>query len=462
MTIKEFCKKYDRLEANVRGKIHRNRSSLKEHITKTPYSKNVSLDEFAVNFLLEDRRSRKSVKKQNEKSDAAAAEKPVEDPAPKNTASEYEYQAYHFWSDEKTAKVMELCFQKVHDDYRTLEYIPDGFKTMSLCKCAVENHGIALNYVPEQYVSDELCRIAVDNDCIALMFVPEKHLTYNMVKSAFEKYAEKNSEAIENKSMLGGDMTDNIRQLLSFVPTEMRSRYICTKALQGSPFNIKFIPISCFTEEIIEKALQTEIGIRNLPNVFFSREDVIAAALQTRTGRERIPLEYWTKEKIIETIKKYGFEGIPREVFDYKLYIKLIDAELLKPEQVYESDYYSKPLSEQEWESLRNIAVKRQMRYDELYELILKDPHNIRLMSPDDEKYDLYAYVAIGGDGDALKYIPMSKRTYRMCKEAVGRSADALLYVPEEFKEKLISEIKGRRDILKYIFNGDYFSDMFL
>lgn len=462
MTIKEFCQKYDRLEANVRGKIQRNRSLLKEHITKTPYSKTVSLDEFAVNFLLEDRRSRKSVKKQNEKSDAAAAEKPVEDPAPKNTASEYEYQAYHFWSDEKTAKVMELCFQKAHDDYRTLEYIPDGFKTYDLCKCAVENHGIALNYVPEQYVSDELCRIAVDNDCIALMFVPEKHLTYNMVKSAFEKYAEKNSEAIENKSMLGGEMTDNIRQLLSFVPTEMRSQYICAKALQGSPFNIKFIPISCFSEKIIEKALQTEIGIRNLPNVFFSREDVIAAALQTWTGRERIPFEYWTKEKIIETIKKYGFEGIPREVFDYKFYMKLIDAELLKPEQVYESDYYSKGLSQEEWSSLREIAVKKARRYDELYELILKDPHNIRLMSPDDEKYDLYAYVAIGGDGDALKYIPMSKRTYRMCEEAVGRSADALLYVPEEFKEKLISKIKGRRDILKYIFNGDYFSDLFL
>lgn len=463
MTIKEFCQKYDRLEANVRGKIQRNRSLLKEHITKTPYSKTVSLDEFAVSFLLEDRRNRNSVKKLNEKPVATAAKKPVEDPAPKNTDSEsYEYQAYHFWSDEKAAKVMELCFQKVHDDYRTLEYIPDGFKTYELCKCAVQNHGIALKYVPEQYVTDELCRIAADNDCIALMFVPEKYITYNMVKSAFEKYAEKNSKAIENKSMLGGDMTDNIRQLLSFVPVEMRSRYICTKALRGSPCNIEFIPLSVFSDEIIEEALKTKTGIGYLPDVFFDRDNVIAAALKTRTGRERIPLEYWTKDRIIETINKYGFDGIPREAFDYKFYMKLIDAACLKPEQIYESEYYSKGLSQEEWNSLREIAVKKARRYDELYQLILDDPKNIRLMSPDDEKYDLYALIAAASGGDAMKHIPMNKRTYEMCREAVYRDADALMYVPEEFRDKIINEIKNRRDVLRYIFNGEYFSDLFL
>ena len=94
MTIKEFCQKYDRLEANVRGKIQRNRSLLKEHITKTPYSKTVSLDEFAVSFLLEDRRNRNSVKKLNEKPVATAAKKPVEDPAPKNTALQSGYPAW--------------------------------------------------------------------------------------------------------------------------------------------------------------------------------------------------------------------------------------------------------------------------------------------------------------------------------------------------------------------------------
>ena len=78
MTIKEFCTEYDKSEANVRAKIAHNKDKLKDHVAKSPYTRTITLDDFAVSFLLEDRRSKSS-------SDESFERKSEEKVVPKGT-----------------------------------------------------------------------------------------------------------------------------------------------------------------------------------------------------------------------------------------------------------------------------------------------------------------------------------------------------------------------------------------
>lgn len=72
MTIKEFCEKYNKSEPNVRAKLNRNKEKLKDHITTTPYSKTITFDEYAENFLLGDQRGKNGTEDNAEKKAASA------------------------------------------------------------------------------------------------------------------------------------------------------------------------------------------------------------------------------------------------------------------------------------------------------------------------------------------------------------------------------------------------------
>ena len=252
------------------------------------------------------------------------------------------------------------------------------------------------------------------------------------------------------------------RHLLEYVPEKQRSKEICLKAITAMASNIKYIPLECFTDEIVKEALKTNVGIANLPEKYFYNEDVINIALKSETGRGRIPIEYWTKPNVIAAIKNYGFEGIPREAFDFEFYLMLINERYITPKQILDRRDYSDGLTEKEISSIREIHFQRQEKYDELYELIMQDPHNIRLMSFDDEQYDLYALTAVSSCGDALKYVPSGKRSYDLCKCAVTQDMNALLYVPDEYKDQMVEMLAKKDDLLKYIFDGSYFSEIFI
>lgn len=443
MTIKEFCNQYGKTEANVYAKLRRSKNELGEHISKTPYSKTLVLDEYAVNYLLTDKRSGNAA-------EIVSKFEQIEEPI----KLKEETQLYKFWSDDKSKKVMDMCFEEVKTKRTALKYVPDGFKTYDLCKFAVENHGMALEYVPERYISDELCRIAVEKCYTAFAFVPQKYMSEKIITSVFDDFSKddpENKQYIEYK-----------RHLLEYVPEKQRSKEICLKAITARASNIKYIPLECFTDEIVKEALKTNVGIANLPEKYFYNEDVINIALKSETGRRRIPIEYWTKPNVIAAIKNYGFEGIPREAFDFEFYLMLINERYITPKQILDRRDYSDGLTEKEISSIREIHFQRQEKYDELYELIMQDPHNIRLMSFDDEQYDLYVLTAVSLCGDALKYVPSGKRSYDLCKCAVTQDMNALLYVPDEYKDQMVEMLAKKDDLLKYIFDGSYFSEIFI
>ena len=42
MTIKEFCTEYGKSETNVRAKIAHNKDKLKDHVSKSPYTRMIT------------------------------------------------------------------------------------------------------------------------------------------------------------------------------------------------------------------------------------------------------------------------------------------------------------------------------------------------------------------------------------------------------------------------------------
>lgn len=427
MTIKEFCQQYNKSEANVRAKINHNKEKLDGHITKSPYTKTIMLDEFAINFLLNDQRGKLHSQDINEK---AAA--PMAAPTVKVGVDTYQH-----WSGQKKERVMAVCMQEVRKRYCALRYIPDEFKTYELCRCAVESQGLALEFVPICYVTEELCNIAVNENSIALAFVPDEFKTRTMIHTAFDNYKDCRKKVKGSMTMVEVDVETH---LLKYVPEKFLDKDVCLKALSKYSSNAQYIPRKNFDDEII------------------------AAALKDSVSRKCIPKEYWTRANVVETIKtyKHGMYGIPRECFDYELYMQLIDNKLIKPQDIYGDDYYSGILTPAEIGNIREIDVKEHEFHDELYALIQKDSNNIRLVSVDDEQYGLYALIAIAKCGEALKYIPMEKRNYDLCEAAVMDNSNAMLYVPDEFKEQIINTIKKRPDWLRFVFDDGYFSDMLI
>lgn len=429
MTIKEFCLKYEKTEANVRAKINRNKDKLEGHITKTPYSKTYVLDEFAIDFLLNDKRTRlcsqDSGKLKAENNNA-------------NELNDLNVDMYQHWSEQKKEKVMTVCMNEVRRYYKVLSYIPDSFKTYELCKYAVENQGLALEFVPTRFLTEELCNIAVNSNGVALAFVPEGFITKEMAIAALTNYKDACKKINGSMNISQHELEHN---LLKFVPEKFRDKPICLLALSNDSCNAKYIP-----------------------RKYFSDEDIINEALKDSISRKYIPNGYWNVDNIIETIKnfKHGMQGIPRELFSYEFYIRLIDEKLIKPEDIYVDDYYSGILTPQERESIRNIDFEKREFHDKLYNLIIKDGNNIRLMSVDDECYETYSLIAVAGKGSALKYVPMEKRDYNKCEAAVVNDSNAIVYVPEEYKKKLANDIKRRNDWLKFVFDDSYFADFLL
>lgn len=422
MTIKEFCLKYEKTEANVRAKINRNKDKLEGHITKTPYSKTYLLDEFAIDFLLDDKRTRLC----SQDSGKLKGEN--------KNANDLNVDMYQHWSKQKKEKVMAVCMNEACRYHKVLSYIPDSFKTYELCKYAVENQGLALEFVPTRYITEELCNIAVNSNGVALAFVPEEFITKEMAITALTNY----KEACKNIVGMNRELEWN---LLKFVPEKFRDKPICLLALSNHSQSAKYIP-----------------------QKYFNDEDIINEARKDSISRKYIPNEYWNVDNIIETIKNFecGMQGIPRELFSYEFYIRLIDEKLIEPKDIYADDYYSGILTPQERESIRSIDWEKRELHDKLYDLIIKDGNNIRLMSVDDECYELYSMVAVSGKGSALKYVPIEKRDYNMCKVAVVNDSNAIVYVPEEYKEKLADDIKRRNDWLKFVFDDSYFADFLL
>lgn len=115
-----------------------------------------------------------------------------------------------------------------------------------------------------------------------------------------------------------------------------------------------------------------------------------------------------------------------------------------------------------ERESIRNIDLERYYDHERIYEKIREDGNNIRMLSLDDPKYNYYSMVAVCSCGKTLRYIPMEKRDYRMCCAAVEDDPEAMLYVPDEYKERVVKDIRSRNHWIKYIFENDFLADMLI
>ena len=470
MTINELCKQYNRNESSIRQKFARSKARLEGHITKSPYSKTISLDDYAVRYLLEDKRNRNvHMQIQN------APEPQPDDPQPaelhslgaeiKDTADMYSH-----WSDEKKKKVMAICLEEVNKRDRALHDIPDSFKTQELCLEAVKNFGMALQYVPKRFITEELCsiavrshgfalryvpkhfitarlcNIAVKDNSFALCYVPDKYISGETVRTIFDDNY--HHSWISARKYMDFKEISNAQRLLKYVPEVFKTRSLCLKAISKSDSNVEYIP---------EK--------------YLNDEELIKRMIDSPTSRKYIPLSYWTKEKLAETLKndkqteytkKYGLNGFPKECFSYQLYLEFIEQKLIDPMDIYRNDYYASILTSEEKEHIRQNDLDEHNKLEKIYDLIQRDSENIRLMPTDSSKYNVYAITAVCKNGKTLRFIPMEKRTLYMCQAAVEDDPEAMLYVPEKFRKQIIEEVRQRSDWIRYIFDDIYFSDLLI
>ena len=436
MTINELCKQYNRNESSIRQKFARSKARLEGHITISPYSKTISLDDYAVRYLLEDKRSRNRTQ--------SAPEPPVTTSKALETEIKNNADMFLYWSDEKKQRVMDICLEEVKKHYDALDDIPDSFKTYELCQRAVENQGVSLQFVPTRFITEELCNIAVRENSIALIYVPDEFKSEKMIQTAFDNYK-------DCFNRIKGDLSfkerDKAWQLLKYVPEVFRTRDICFKAISKSDSNAQYVPPEYIDEEFINKMIDSPVS------------------------REYIPLNYWTKTKIIETLKKdketkyqekFGLNGFPKEIFNYTFFLELVKSEIVDLADICGNEKFASILTKAERESIRNIDLERYYDHERIYEKIREDGNNIRMLSLDDPKYNYYSMVAVCSCGKTLRYIPMEKRDYRMCCAAVEDDPEAMLYVPDEYKERVVKDIRSRNHWIKYIFENDFLADMLI
>ena len=79
-----------------------------------------------------------------------------------------------------------MCNEVVHIDSRSLEFIPDHFKTKEMSNEAVEADPYILKYVPVYLRTQEICIKAVENYLCPLKFVPDHFKIREMCERAVE------------------------------------------------------------------------------------------------------------------------------------------------------------------------------------------------------------------------------------------------------------------------------------
>ena len=67
--------------------------------------------------------------------------------------------------------VQEACNKEVCRDARSLEFVPDCFKTQEMCNEVVESDPYTLNFVPDCYKTQGRCEKLIEKDPWSLKFV---------------------------------------------------------------------------------------------------------------------------------------------------------------------------------------------------------------------------------------------------------------------------------------------------
>ena len=74
------------------------------------------------------------------------------------------------------------CVLKPSKNSKSLEHVPDHFKTQEMCIKAVEKETESLEHVPDHFKTREMCTMAYEIDLYTLIFCPDCFVTEEQTK----------------------------------------------------------------------------------------------------------------------------------------------------------------------------------------------------------------------------------------------------------------------------------------
>ncbi len=281
-------------------------------------------------------------------------------------------------------------FNVNNPEYKILKVIAKKYLTREVCEIAVGKNGLNLKYVPEQYRDIGMCLAAVQSDGGALGEVPEQILLG-------DKGYEICFTAVRN---------DLKGLALSFVPEcyfcGKEGKALCSAAVKANGYALEYVPKRLITKELAKVAIETPFPVRELlwPNGSCST---------------------WSA---------------------YRSYCPVLS---LVPEKCMSEELVA--LSARLYpESLQYAPVEFVSR-DLCFEMVERDPMNLRYISKLDKKMVNYA---LKSNPRTILVIPESLLTTKLCRDALQRDPSIPIErFPENIRKKLEKEFRSDA-LIKY------------
>ena len=115
--------------------------------------------------------------------------------------------------------VQEACNRELVRKPRSLEFIPDIFKTQEMCNKAVKTHSCILRFVPFHFWTNRMINRAI-----------EKYMC-PMIMSDYLNTQEKCERVVENSPCT-----------LRFVPGHFNTQEMCDRAVRDEPSSLQYVP----------------------------------------------------------------------------------------------------------------------------------------------------------------------------------------------------------------------------
>ena len=125
--------------------------------------------------------------------------------------------------------VQEECNRELVRKPRSLEFIPDIFKTQEMCNKAVKTHSCILRFVPFHFWTNRMINRAI-----------EKYMC-PMIMSDYLNTQEKCERVVENSPCT-----------LRFVPGHFNTQEMCDRAVRDEPSSLQYVPDCFVTREQIQ------------------------------------------------------------------------------------------------------------------------------------------------------------------------------------------------------------------
>lgn len=214
---------------------------------------------------------------------------------------------------------------------------------------------------------------------------------------------------------------------------------LCYKAIQNDSYSIKFVPDRFFTEELCLEAITNypeallvmhySRSIELLENAITNKVYMKAVQINGKI-LEYVPLEKRTLEICITAIKQDidAIISIPKHKINNDIILIIINH--------WKKPSYLAFIPNNLIEKLSNYLIKKAIEYD----------GNALQFIPYSKKTTEICELAINQNGIFLEFVPNDKKTLDLCIKSVSNNHDAIEFVPVDKIEKIYNNFSTNNE----------------